>query len=70
MKKFKKSLKIIIGILISILFMYLAFRKVDFNKMLTAIQDINLIYVLLLIVVVFLNNVIRALRWRLLLYPI
>ena len=70
MKKFKKSLKIIIGILISILFMYLAFRKVDFNKMLTAIQDINLIYVLLIIVVVFLNNVIRALRWRLLLYPI
>ena len=50
--------------------MYLAFRKVDFNKMLTAIQDINLIYVLLIIVVVFLNNVIRALRWRLLLYPI
>ena len=70
MKRFKKSFKIIIGILISVLFMYLAFKKVDFNKMFFAIQDVKLVYVFLIIVVVFFNNVIRALRWRLLLYPI
>ena len=70
MKKFKNSLKIIIGILVSVLFMYLAFRKVDFNIMFVAIQDVNLIFVCLIIVSVFFNNIIRALRWRLLLYPI
>ena len=70
MKKFKNNLKILLGILVSIFFMYLAFRKVDFNKMFFAMQDISFFYLFLIVIAVFANNVMRALRWRFLLYPI
>ena len=68
----KKSInwKFWAGLLISALFLYLAFRKVDVAKMCVVIKSANPLYLFLAIFITFLQHVIRAWRWRILLEPI
>jgi uncharacterized protein (TIRG00374 family) len=68
LKKHKK--KLFIGILISLFFMVLAFRKVDFFQMWTSLKSANYLYLLPVIAVGFLSHFLRAFRWRYLLDPI
>ena len=62
--------KLWIGLFISALFLYLAFRKVDFGQMLEALRKANYWYLLPAILILFLSHFLRALRWRYLLDPI
>lgn len=64
----KKSL--ILGILISIVFLYLAVRKVNFSETLAALQQANYWYMIPNILFVILGMWIRAVRWKLMINPI
>ena len=63
----KKRLNLIIGILISAIFIYLAFRKVQFQEIVNSLKSANYFLILPNIVVVILGMIIRAVRWRYLL---
>ncbi|MFH1349807.1 MAG: lysylphosphatidylglycerol synthase transmembrane domain-containing protein [Pseudomonadota bacterium] len=58
------------GLLISALFMYLALRKVDLDKLWTIIQSADLLSLALVILITVFQHVIRAWRWAILLEPI
>ena len=58
------------GIAVSLLFIYLAARRVDAAEMLRALQQANYLYLLPLLAAVGLGLFLRGLRWRFLLAPI
>lgn len=62
--------KLVIGLAISVLFMYLAFRQVDFGQMWRALQTARYVYLLPVVAVIFFSHYLRAYRWRFLLDPI
>ena len=65
----KPDKKLWIGIGISIFFLYLLFRKIDFDKLLTALREMDYRYLLLSILFTFVSYFFRAVRWRYLLLP-
>ena len=70
MKRLLAHWKMAAGLLISILFLFLAFRKVDFRQMLHAFGSVNYWYLVPAVAVIFLSHWLRAWRWRYLLKPI
>lgn len=66
----KHRAKLLIGILISLFFMVLAFRKVDFGQMLASLKKTDYLFLVYAVLVVFLSHYLRAFRWRYLLDPI
>ncbi|MGM0441503.1 MAG: lysylphosphatidylglycerol synthase transmembrane domain-containing protein [Elusimicrobiota bacterium] len=70
MKLNKRQIGIIIGIPISIVFLYLAFRKVDFNKTWSLLKSANVYLIILAVIATFGDFTLRTLRWKLLLSPI
>jgi uncharacterized protein (TIRG00374 family) len=62
--------KIAIGLVISAVFLYLAFRKVDFGQMWDTFKTANYVYFIPAIGVIFLSHYLRAFRWRFLLDPV
>lgn len=62
--------KIFIGLVISAVFLYLAFRKVDFAQMWETFRTASYGYFLPAIGVIFLSHYLRAVRWRFLLDPV
>jgi uncharacterized protein (TIRG00374 family) len=62
--------KLWIGLLISALFLYLAFRRVEFGQMWNALKRANYWYLPPAILILFFSHYLRALRWRYLLDPI
>ena len=67
-KKYK--IRLGIGILIGVLFLYVAFRRVDVQKMWQALKTAHYWYLLPAVGVGFLSHYLRAFRWRYLLEPI
>ena len=59
-----------IGLAISLLFLFLFLRKMDWSEVWHILRGINLIYILPLMLVNFLTILIRAKRWEYLLRPI
>jgi len=70
MKRFKDSLKIIVGIIISTGFMYLAFRKLNFQQMKQAFSMANYWLLIPSILILFISHWLRSVRWKFLLNPI
>ena len=62
--------KIIVGFVISLLFLYLAFRQVDLKQMGNAFGKANYWYLLPVLVVLLFSHLIRAIRWGYLIAPI
>lgn len=71
-KQSKNSLnwKLWAGLILSALFLYLAFRDVDFNQTGNTILSSNLFYLALAVLICILQFFIRAWRWRILLKPV
>jgi len=70
MKKIAENWKLIVGLLVGLFFLYLAFRNVEFNQMLKAFAAANYWYLILTVAVVFFSHWLRAVRWRYLIQPI
>lgn len=62
--------KVILGIFVSIIFLYLAFRSVDLNQMVMSLQNADYWWIAPGIGFMFLSLVLRAYRWRLFMLPI
>jgi uncharacterized protein (TIRG00374 family) len=58
------TIKLAIGLIISALFLYLAFRDVEFSKMMSAFKDANYWYFIPTLVVIFVSHWFRAWRWQ------
>ncbi len=66
----KNHLKLVFGLLLGAVFMYFAFRKVDFAQMGDAFKRANYWYLLLALFFIFFSHWMRAVRWRYLMAPI
>lgn len=66
----RRRLGIILGLLISAIFLYLALHRVDFQKMKIAFKEANYPLLLMAVLTLFLSHWLRALRHRYLLEPI
>jgi uncharacterized protein (TIRG00374 family) len=58
------------GLLVGALFLYLAFKEVDFGQMWDSLKTANYWYLLPAILIVFFSHFLRAFRWRYLLDPV
>ncbi len=70
MTRVLKDWKVLIGLAIAALCLYLAFRKVDFHQMWSAFKQMNYWYILPSLALMFFSHWLRALRWRYFLAPI
>jgi uncharacterized protein (TIRG00374 family) len=67
--KSRFDLKFWLGIVVSIFFMVLLFRKIDFNQLWAALVTVDYRYILLAVVCTFVSYFLRAVRWHFLLIP-
>lgn len=67
--KSKFDIKFWLGIGVSIFFMALLFRKIDFNQLWAALVTVDYRYILLAVVCTFFSYFLRAVRWHYLLIP-
>ena len=65
----KLDLKFWLGIGVSVFFMALLFRKIDFNQLLSALVKVDYRYILLAILLTFFSYFLRAVRWRYIIIP-
>jgi glycosyltransferase 2 family protein len=68
--KQKPDKKLCIGIAISAFFLFLLFRKIDFDKLAAAFREMDYRYLLPALALTFLSYYLRAVRWKFLLLPI
>lgn len=66
----KRNIKLLISIFISVFFLYLALRNVDFTKIWEIIKNVNYYYIIILTIVMFISHGIRAVRWKYLIKPL
>jgi len=62
--------KVLLGLLISAIFIFLAFRGIDYKLMLAALQHANYWWLLPSVVAMFASHWLRAVRWRYFMEPI
>jgi uncharacterized protein (TIRG00374 family) len=60
----KKHLNLIIGLIIIVLFSYIAFRNVSLHDLRTALQSVKYLYLIPAVALVALTFLFRAMRWR------
>lgn len=65
----KRRLRIIAGVAISILFLYLAARGIDWAELVELLRAVNYAYLVPAFVLLIVISWVRAVRWRLLMYP-
>ena len=70
MKKIKDNLKLLIGVLISGLFLYFAFRKIDFAAMKQSFAEANYLIFIPTVLIIFFSHWLRSVRWQYFLKPI
>ena len=66
----KKSWRIWLGVVITLVFLGIAFRGQDFNAIRQALRDFNYIYLIPALALLFTGVWFRAVRWRILLKPV
>jgi len=69
MRKAKNGLKVGLGLVISLGFLYLAFRQLDFQQMKQAFSQANYWLLLPSLGILFLSHWLRSVRWQILLRP-
>lgn len=65
----KNDIKMWLGIAVSVFFMALLFRKIDFNQLWSALVRVDYRYILLAVVFTFISYYLRAVRWHYILIP-
>ena len=65
-----RSIQYILSALLSLVFLYLAFRGTDFSQILRSLEDANYAWLGVSFVCLLLSHAVRAYRWRFLLDPI
>ncbi len=65
----KKTLNLVIGCTLSAVFLYLAFRNVEFHKLAGVLKSINYWWTIPFVIITVLGMYVRAMRWRWFLKP-
>jgi uncharacterized protein (TIRG00374 family) len=65
----KKRLRLVLGILVSLLFLYLAMRKITWSDLWELFRQGSYLYLIPAFLIIVVVSWIRAWRWRLLMYP-
>jgi uncharacterized protein (TIRG00374 family) len=65
----KRRLRLLIGIVLSLAFLYLAMRHVDWSEFGELVRAADYVFLVPALVTVVATNWVRAYRWRLLMYP-
>jgi hypothetical protein len=65
----KRRLRLLVGIAVSLLFLYLAMRDIQWDELGRLFQTASYLYLIPALIITLVNNWIRAYRWRLLMYP-
>ena len=68
--RLKKILQTALGFLLAGLFLFLAFRGVSIKELWASLQDVDYVWVALLVPIVIISHWLRAVRWAYLLAPI
>jgi glycosyltransferase 2 family protein len=68
--KQKPDMKLLVGIAISAFFLFLLFRKIEFDKLAAAFREMDYRYILPALLLTFVSYFLRAVRWKFLLQPI
>ena len=63
-------LNFLFSIGLALLFLYLAFRGVDFSKVMEQVSDASLFWMLIFVATVLLGHYIRAIRWKIILHSV
>jgi uncharacterized protein (TIRG00374 family) len=64
MDKVKQSFKYLLPLFLMVLFLYLAFKNIDFAKVTDILKTISVLWLLVYIFVWFLSHIARAYRWK------
>lgn len=70
MEKLKKILSYSIPVVLMILFLYLAFKNIDFGKVVAILESISLSWFAAYLVVWFLSHLARAFRWKIIVHSV
>ena len=70
MKLDKKKMLLIVGLMVSIVCSWLFVRKIEWSSLGVAFSEAKYIYILPTIIIMFVAQYIRAIRWEVLLSPI
>jgi len=65
----KRRLRVAIGIAVSVLFLYLAARGIDWGELGRLFRSANYVYLIPALVLLIAINAVRAYRWRVLMHP-
>lgn len=65
----KRHIQLIIGLLLSIFFLYLSFKRVEFIKLWETLKSIQYVYVIPFTVITLFSMYLRAIRWKYFLLP-
>ncbi len=67
-KLLNKALGFLIPLLLTAAFLYAAFRNIDLNKVVADIKNVRLNYLALFVFLFLLSHIIRAIRWKYIIY--
>jgi glycosyltransferase 2 family protein len=70
MKRFGKLLQYLLSALVTVVFLYLAFRRTDLHKLYGSIKSVKYGWIVLSVVLLFFAHYLRAWRWRFMLNPV
>ena len=68
--RLKSVLRVGVSLLLAFLFLYLAFRGSDFDKLISSLKEANYLWAFLLIPCLMISHLFRAWRWKYLVRPI
>ncbi len=64
MQKIKKILTYLFPLVLMVLFLYLAFKNIDFGRVIEILKTISITWLLVYFVVWLLSHIVRAYRWK------
>ncbi len=65
----KRHIQLLVGIILSVIFLYLAFRRVDFARLWETLRSINFWWFIPFVIVTLISMYFRAIRWHFLFLP-
>jgi hypothetical protein len=64
-----RRIRLVLGFIVSFLFLYLALRDINWAELWSVFRDANYLYLLPALLLLVIINVLRGYRWRILMYP-
>ncbi len=64
---FKHSIKYVLSFLLAAIFLYVAFKGVDFNQVFQTLSQASIFWIIILVISMIFSHYLRALRWKIIL---